>query len=66
MKRYKFFIAILFCNAFTLAQEYNVSLWSIPIARVEMNNKKGEIHFNTESVGIVDYIWPHKNSYSTF
>ena len=66
IKVHKVFIAILFCNAFILAQEYNISLWSIPVTRVEMNNKLGEIHFNTESVGIVDYIWPHKNSYSTF
>ena len=50
MKVHKVFIAILFCNAFILAQEYNISLWTIPVARVEMNNKLGEIHFNTESV----------------
>ena len=47
MKVHKVFIAILFCNAFIFAQEYNISLWSIPVTRVEMNNKPGEIHFNT-------------------
>ena len=67
MYPYKIFITILFYNASMSAQEYTISLWSIPVAQVEMNNNKlGEIHFNTESVGIIDYIWPHKNSYSTF
>lgn len=66
MSIYNILISIIFYNAFLLSQEYTVSLWSIPVARVEMNTKNiGEIHFNTESIGIVDYIWPHKNSYST-
>ena len=31
-----------------------------------MINNPGEVLFKTKSIGLVNYIWPHKNSYSTF
>jgi len=55
----------LFCS-FLFSENYNISLWTIPIAHVELINEEGEIHFNTKSTGLINYIWPHKNSYSTF
>ena len=47
-------------------QEYKITLWSFPIVAVEMKSEApGKITFNTESIGILDYIWPHDNNYTT-
>ena len=61
-KSYQFIF--LFCTCL-FAENYNISLWSIPVAHVELIADEGEIHFNTKSVGLINYVWPHKNSYST-
>jgi hypothetical protein len=66
MYLYKKFLFILICFTFLFAEKYNISLWSIPVAQVEMINNPGEVLFKTKSIGLVNYIWPHKNSYSTF
>ena len=66
MYLYKLYIFIILFYSFLLAENYNISLWTIPIAHVELINDEGEIHFNTKSTGLINYIWPHKNSYSTF
>lgn len=66
MYLYKKFLFILICFIFLFAEKYNISLWSIPVAQVEMINNPGEVLFKTKSIGLVNYIWPHKNSYSTF
>ena len=58
-------LSILVCCTFLFAEKYNISLWSIPVAQVEMINNPGEVRFKTKSIGLVNYIWPHKNSYST-
>ena len=60
------FLSILVCCTFLFAEKYNIYLWSIPVAQVEMINNPGEVLFKTKSIGLVNYIWPHKNSYSTF
>lgn len=65
MHLYKKFLPILVCCTFLFAEKYNIYLWSIPVAQVEMINNPGEVHFKTKSIGLVNYIWPHKNSYST-
>jgi len=59
------FLSILVCCTFLFAEKYNIYLWSIPVAQVEMINNPGEVHFKTKSIGLVNYIWPYKNSYST-
>ena len=47
-------------------QEYKITLWSFPIVKVVINSEAhGKITFKTESIGIMDYIWPHDNSYTT-
>ena len=47
-------------------QEYKIMLWSFPIVAVKMNSEApGQIAGHTESIGIMDYIWPHDNSYTT-
>ena len=66
MYLYKLYIFIILFCSFLFAENYNISLWTIPIAHVELIKNEGEIHFNTKSTGLINYIWPHKNSYSTF
>ena len=66
MYLYKLNLSIVLICTFVFAENYNISLWSIPVAHVELINNEGEIHFNTKSIGLINYIWPHKNSYSTF
>ena len=65
MHLYKKFLPILVCCTFLFAEKYNIYIWSIPVAQVEMINNSGEVHFKTKSIGLLNYIWPHKNSYST-
>ena len=53
-------------SVFLHGQEYKITLWSFPIVAVEMNfEASGKIAFKTESIGIMDYIWPHENIYTT-
>jgi len=53
-------------SVFLHGQEYKITLWSFPIVAVEMDiEASGKISYNTESIGIMDYIWPHDNSYIT-
>ena len=60
-------LIILLANSiFIYGQKYKITLWSFPIVAVEMNfEASGKIAFKTESIGIMDYIWPHENSYTT-
>ena len=59
-------IFLLANSIFIHGQEYKITLWSFPIVAVEMNiEASGKIAYNTESIGIMDYIWPHDNSYTT-
>ena len=59
-------IFILAGNISLQSQEYKITLWSFPIVAVEMNSESpGNIIFNTKSIGIMDYIWPHDNEYTT-
>ena len=60
------FIFLLASSIYLQGQEYKITLWSFPIVTVEMKSEApGKITFNTESIGIMDYIWPHDNSYIT-
>ena len=63
----KLLVIFLIFSSITLqGQGYKITLWSFPIVSVEMNSKaSGKISFKTESIGIMDYIWPHDNSYTT-
>ena len=65
--RAKAVVIFLLASSISLTgQEYKIRLWSFPIVAVEMNSAApGEITFKTESIGIMDYIWPHDNSYTT-
>ena len=65
--RAKPIVIFLLVNSISLTgQEYKIMLWSLPIVAVEMNSEApGKITFKTESIGIMDYIWPHDNSYTT-
>ena len=59
-------IFLLANSIFLYGQEYRIMLWSFPIVTVKMNSEApGKIAFKTESIGIMDYIWPHDNSYTT-
>ena len=60
------FIFLLASSIYLRGQEYKITLWSFPIVTVEMKSEApGKITFNTESIGIMDYIWPHDNNYTT-
>ena len=60
------FIFLLASSIYLRGQEYKITLWSFPIVTVEMKSEApGKITFNTESIGILDYIWPHDNNYTT-
>ena len=60
------FIFLLASSIYLQGQEYKITLWSFPIVAVEMKSEApGKITFNTESIGIMDYIWPHDNNYTT-
>ena len=65
--RAKPIVIFLLASSFSLTgQEYKIMLWSFPIVAVKMNSEApGKIAFKTESIGIMDYIWPHDNSYTT-
>ena len=65
--RVKLIVIFLLANSISLiGQEYKIMLWSFPIVSVKMNSEApGKIAFKTESIGIMDYIWPHDNSYTT-
>ena len=65
--RAKPIVIFLLANSISLiGQEYKIMLWSFPIVAVEMNSESpGKIAFQTDSIGIMDYIWPHDNSYTT-
>ena len=65
--RAKPIVIFLLVNSISLTrQEYKIMLWSFPIVAVKMNSEApGKIAFKTESIGIMDYIWPHDNSYTT-
>ena len=65
--RAKPIVIFLLASSFSLiGQEYKIMLWSFPIVAVKMNSEApGKISFKTESIGIMDYIWPHDNSYTT-
>jgi len=59
-------IFLLASSIYLQGQEYKITLWSFPIVAVEMKSEApGKITFNTESIGILDYIWPHDNNYTT-
>ena len=59
-------IFLLASIIYLTGQEYKIMLWSFPIVAVKMNSEDpGKIAFKTESIGIMDYIWPHDNSYTT-
>ena len=59
-------IFLLANSIFLYGQEYKITLWSFPIVAVKMNiEAPGKIAFKTKSIGIMDYIWPHDNSYIT-
>ena len=60
-------VILLLASSISLTgQEYKIMLWSFPIVAVKMNSEApGKIAFKTESIGIMDYIWPHDNSYTT-
>ena len=59
-------ISLLISSISLQGQEYKITLWSFPIVKVEINSEAhGKITFKTESIGIMDYIWPHDNSYTT-
>ena len=60
-------VILLLASSISLTgQEYKIMLWSFPIVAVKMNSEVlGNITFKTESIGIMDYIWPHDNSYTT-
>ena len=59
-------IFLLASSIYLQGQEYKITLWSFPIVAVEMKSEApGKITFNTESIGIMDYIWPHDNNYTT-
>ena len=59
-------IFLLTSSISLIGQEYKIMLLSFPIVAVEMNSEApGKIAFKTESIGIMDYIWPHDNSYTT-
>ena len=65
--RAKPIVILLLASSISLTgQEYKIMLWSFPIVAVKMNSEVlGNITFKTESIGIMDYIWPHDNSYTT-
>jgi hypothetical protein len=65
--RAKPIVILLLASSISLTgQEYKIMLWSFPIVAVKMNSEvPGNITFKTESIGIMDYIWPHDNSYTT-
>ena len=60
MRHAKPMLIFLLANSiFIHGQEYKVTLWSFPIVAIEMNiDASGKIAYNTESIGIMDYIWP--------
>ncbi|MCK5331729.1 MAG: DUF3108 domain-containing protein [Candidatus Marinimicrobia bacterium] len=65
---YRVFISlgIFFLTNPGSAQDYQIAIFSIPCASVEMNQSEpGKLNFRTKSIGIIDLIWPEDNRYTT-
>ena len=47
-------------------QEYSLKIWGFPIGEVSMDaSQAGKVEFKTNSNGIIEFIWPFDNIYTT-
>lgn len=51
--------------SFSYSQKYKVSFFGIHAMDIEMIMTDSTIHFDTQTVGIFDLLWPTSNTYST-
>ncbi|MFQ6677394.1 MAG: hypothetical protein ACE5D0_03665 [Fidelibacterota bacterium] len=59
----KYFLICLIVFSFLFGQNYTISVFGAPLVSVTLERGVEELTFQTETTGILNYIWPVDNTY---